>query len=288
MQLGELDLRFSSEDASPVAWNDASEQLAKAEVYWLSTVRPDGRPHVTPLLAIWRDEAMYFCTGPSERKARNLEQNQHCVITTGCDALGEGYDVVVEGAAAPITDDAKLQDLADAYESKYGKDWHFESKTAPSTLRAVRHSFSKWHRRKCWVSAAASHIARPVGVSDGLSHCFRADGDNPCLPWIARACAVVRNHHERKRIPGPQVGEGRRIYRDRIAESQLADDPADTECGCASRALGNHVLRVGRVTGGLDDSHLLRHRVYAYRIAAQLPLHAGTGSGCPGFNSAKG
>jgi hypothetical protein len=59
----ELDAGFSSEGAHPTEWADGHQRLEKAEVFWLSTVRPDGRPHVTPLLAVWCADAMYFCTG---------------------------------------------------------------------------------------------------------------------------------------------------------------------------------------------------------------------------------
>jgi nitroimidazol reductase NimA-like FMN-containing flavoprotein (pyridoxamine 5'-phosphate oxidase superfamily) len=104
----ELDARFSSDGATPTAWAQARRRLEEAEVYWLSTVRPDGRPHVTPLLSVWQDGALYFCTGPSERKARNLTQNPHCILTTGCNALAEGLDLVVEGAAARVSDDATV------------------------------------------------------------------------------------------------------------------------------------------------------------------------------------
>jgi general stress protein 26 len=124
--VAELDARYSSDGATPTAWAQARRRLEEAEVYWLSTVRPDGRPHVTPLLSVWQDGALYFCTGPSERKARNLTQNPHCILTTGCNALAEGLDLVVEGAAVRVSDDATLQGLAAAYESKYGGDWHFD------------------------------------------------------------------------------------------------------------------------------------------------------------------
>ncbi|MPZ62401.1 MAG: pyridoxamine 5'-phosphate oxidase family protein [Propionibacteriales bacterium] len=89
---------------------------------------PDGRPHVTPLLAVWQDGALYFCTGPTERKARNLANNPHCVLTTatGGTSLHEGLDLVIEGDAVRVTDSARLHRLADAYESKYGSDWRFE------------------------------------------------------------------------------------------------------------------------------------------------------------------
>jgi general stress protein 26 len=109
---------FSSDGATPTAWTQAREDLRLAEVYWLSTVRPDGRPHVTPLLGIWLDGAMYFCTGPSERKAQNLAANPRCILTTGRNDL-DGLDVVVEGEATAVHDTAELGRVADTYESKY-------------------------------------------------------------------------------------------------------------------------------------------------------------------------
>jgi hypothetical protein len=122
----ELDARFSSDRAVATQWPEARDRLAKAEVFWLSTVRPDGRPHVTPLLATWFDGALYFCTGPGEQKARNLARNPQCVLTTGCNALAEGVDLVVEGEAVRVDDNSILQRIADAYESKYGNEWHFD------------------------------------------------------------------------------------------------------------------------------------------------------------------
>jgi nitroimidazol reductase NimA-like FMN-containing flavoprotein (pyridoxamine 5'-phosphate oxidase superfamily) len=123
--LGELDRRFSSEGTSPVEWEAARTLLERAEIFWISTVRPDGRPHATPLIAIWLDDALYFCTGPTERKARNLHTNRHVALTTGCNRIDEGLDVVVEGDALRVHDDSKLQRVADEYVSKYGSDWRF-------------------------------------------------------------------------------------------------------------------------------------------------------------------
>jgi nitroimidazol reductase NimA-like FMN-containing flavoprotein (pyridoxamine 5'-phosphate oxidase superfamily) len=116
---------FSSVAAVPTEWAKGRRDLEDAQVYWLTTVRPEGRPHVTPLIGIWFDGALYFCTGPTERKAKNLAQNAHCVLTTGCNGL-DGLDLVVEGDAANVSDAAELANVADTYESKYGK--HF---TAP-------------------------------------------------------------------------------------------------------------------------------------------------------------
>jgi hypothetical protein len=121
----ELDARFSSDGATPTAWAVARKRLEESEVFWVSTVRPDGRPHVTPLIAVWLDDVLYFCTGASERKARNLAHNAHCILTTGCNTLGEGLDLVVEGDARRVTDEAILGRVAEAYESKYGRAWRF-------------------------------------------------------------------------------------------------------------------------------------------------------------------
>jgi general stress protein 26 len=121
---GKLEPQFSSPDATPTEWSEARGILEAAEIYWLSTVRPDGRPHVTPLVAVWLDGAMYFCTGPEERKARNLEGNSSCVITTGRNAF-EGLDLVVEGHAERLTDDTKLDRVADRFNAKYDAPFHF-------------------------------------------------------------------------------------------------------------------------------------------------------------------
>jgi nitroimidazol reductase NimA-like FMN-containing flavoprotein (pyridoxamine 5'-phosphate oxidase superfamily) len=115
---------FSSKDAVATAWAHARRVLQDAEVYWLSTVRPDGRPHVTPLLGVWLNGALHFCTGPEERKAKNLSENPQCVLTTGRNDL-QGLDLVVEGRAITVTDRIELRAIADGFESKYGP--HFES-----------------------------------------------------------------------------------------------------------------------------------------------------------------
>jgi general stress protein 26 len=120
----ELDSRFSSPDAAPLPWTTGQDALEQAEVFWLTTVRPDGRPHVTPLISVWLDGALHFCTGPEEQKAKNLVANTHCAVTTGCNSLSEGLDLVIEGEAVQVRDEDLLQRLADRYERKY-EGWHF-------------------------------------------------------------------------------------------------------------------------------------------------------------------
>jgi hypothetical protein len=96
-----------------------------ADTFWLTTIRPDGRPHVTPLIAVWHDEALWFSTGSEERKAQNLASNASCVLTTGAAAFG-GLDVVLEGMAEQVTDESRLQPIADEFAAKYGtQTWDF-------------------------------------------------------------------------------------------------------------------------------------------------------------------
>ncbi|HYA67152.1 MAG TPA: pyridoxamine 5'-phosphate oxidase family protein [Acidimicrobiales bacterium] len=111
---------FSEPDSTPTPWAAGLEQLRAADTFWLSTVRPDGRPHVTPLIAVWHAGALWFATGPEERKARNLADNPSCVLTTGRSDLVDGaLDVVLEGRAEQVTDDSELEPVATAFAVKY-------------------------------------------------------------------------------------------------------------------------------------------------------------------------
>jgi nitroimidazol reductase NimA-like FMN-containing flavoprotein (pyridoxamine 5'-phosphate oxidase superfamily) len=121
-----LDKRFSDPEAEPTPWAEVVDALEKAELYWLTTVRADGRPHVTPLIGVVEEEVAYFCTGLEEQKGRNLEQNTNVALTTGNNSWARGLDVVVEGAAVRITDEEALRRLAEAWEAKYGSEWHWE------------------------------------------------------------------------------------------------------------------------------------------------------------------
>jgi hypothetical protein len=123
----ELDQRFSDPGALVTTWKEAQRVLEQAELFWITTVRADGRPHVTPLVAVWLDGAVHFCTGPSEQKTANLGYNSHVVLTTGCNTWDRGLDVVVEGEAAPVTDGDTLRRLAEAWVSKWDGRWRFEA-----------------------------------------------------------------------------------------------------------------------------------------------------------------
>jgi nitroimidazol reductase NimA-like FMN-containing flavoprotein (pyridoxamine 5'-phosphate oxidase superfamily) len=121
---GKLDTDFS-EATEPVSWRQVSDVLAAAELYWLTTVRKNGRPHITPLIGVWVDDGFVFCTGPEEQKARNLAASSAVAVTTGVNTWNDGLDVVVEGNAERVTGVDMLTRLADTVREKYRGEWDF-------------------------------------------------------------------------------------------------------------------------------------------------------------------
>ena len=107
--------------SKPIPWARAVEELEAVtnmpvdgrppRSYWLATTRPDGRPHVAGIGALWVDGKLYFTSGDRTRKSRNLAANPNCVISVSLSSL----DIVVEGAAHEVIDETTLKRLADLY-----------------------------------------------------------------------------------------------------------------------------------------------------------------------------
>jgi len=100
----------------PLAWTRVLSQLEAGDSkgsYWLATTRPDGRPHVAGVGAVWVDGKFYFVSGAGTRKSRNLAQNPKSVLSVSLPDL----DLVVEGTAAIVRDPSTLARLAERYAS---------------------------------------------------------------------------------------------------------------------------------------------------------------------------
>jgi len=79
-------------------WSHVEERLTPAINYWVCTVRPDGRPHVTPVWGAWLDGKMYIEGSPETRRAKNLHTNPAVSVH-----LESGSDVVIlEGIAREV------------------------------------------------------------------------------------------------------------------------------------------------------------------------------------------
>ena len=128
MITGHIDPRYGDASATAPPWDTVERLLTDAQLYWIVTVRADGRPHAVPLVGVWHDGAFAFSTGPDQQKHRNLEGNKQVAVTTGstgAQGWTSGKDVVVEGSAVRVTDAETLQALADAWAAKYADDWRY-------------------------------------------------------------------------------------------------------------------------------------------------------------------
>jgi hypothetical protein len=102
----------------PLPWSRAEHQLEAAAgqnvTHFLATVRPDGRPHVAGIGALWVDGTFYFVSGARTRKSRNLAERADGVISVKLPDL----DLIVEGAARKVTDEPTLRRLAELYDAQ--------------------------------------------------------------------------------------------------------------------------------------------------------------------------
>ncbi len=140
-----LDTRYSEPDGVVTSWEQTRRVLETAELFWLSTVRTDGRPHVTPVVAVWHDGTIHFNSADTSQKVINLRGNPHVILTTGCNRWEEGLDVVVEGEAVRITDHDRLEQLARVWATTRWEDGNFSYATAAftSTMSTSRFSSSR-------------------------------------------------------------------------------------------------------------------------------------------------
>ena len=110
---------------APIPWSRALGALEEPptkfgeaggapNTYWLATSRPDGRPHIAGVGALWLDGRFYFVSGPGTRKSQNLAKNPNCAISV----ILKGIDLVVEGTARVVTDEPTLQRLVKRYNAE--------------------------------------------------------------------------------------------------------------------------------------------------------------------------
>jgi hypothetical protein len=107
-------------DMPPIAWAAVRDALAtdrtqapgsggpNRHTSWLTTVNPDGVPHVTPVGVIQIGGVRYFNSGPGTRKSRNIAANPRCVVSIAI----EPFDLVIEGSAERVTDSDELDSVA--------------------------------------------------------------------------------------------------------------------------------------------------------------------------------
>ncbi len=124
--------------------------LAAEPVVWLSTVRPDGLPHLVPTWFLWDGESMLVFSKPDAVKVRNLRANPRLMV-----ALGRPEEDFSVGL---IEAEAQLQPVGaavpEAFFAKYaaqlaasGMDADAYRTTYTQVIRIVPTRFLAWHGR---------------------------------------------------------------------------------------------------------------------------------------------
>jgi uncharacterized pyridoxamine 5'-phosphate oxidase family protein len=117
---------LSEERKGLLPWKWAVDRLNKSRQYWIATTRPDKRPHVMVVWALWMNGVLYFSTGKTSRKARNLAKNPHCTMCTENAAEA----VIIDGEVKTERNVERIRTFIRLYEKKYkmklgemGEDW---------------------------------------------------------------------------------------------------------------------------------------------------------------------
>jgi PPOX class probable F420-dependent enzyme len=87
-------------------------------VVWLSTVRPDGAPHLVPIWFTWDGSSLLVFSKPGAQKVRNLRAHPVAML-----ALGEpedDFDVALAEATVRLLDEP-ASELPPAHLAKYGE-----------------------------------------------------------------------------------------------------------------------------------------------------------------------
>ena len=172
-----LDGRFSDPTAVATTWDATRHELDAAQLFWITTVRPDGRPNVTPLVAVWLDDALHFCTGSEEQKAVNLRGNQHVVLTTGCNTWEGGLDVTVRRRRGPANRPRRPRTAGERLARQVGR---------PLAVHRPGRSVSPFRQRRRQRSCSRSGPARSSCSAKG-----RSVRPGTCSPdestWACRA-----------------------------------------------------------------------------------------------------
>ncbi len=92
-------------------------RLRREPIIWLSSVRPDGRPHLVPVWFLWEGTSFLIFSQPNAQKVRNLRHSTHVMVAL--EAADEGEDVALFAGQAALLDDPAVTPLLPAFADKY-------------------------------------------------------------------------------------------------------------------------------------------------------------------------
>ena len=160
-------------NASPAAFNRIDRLLREELVVWLSSVRPDGRPHLVPIWFSWDGREILIASKPNAQKVRNLRANAKVML-----ALGEAeddFDVGLLEGQAELVDEPAAAVLPASHLAKYRSQmaaiglspFEFHA-TYSQVIRIVPTRWLPWRGR-----ASSRTVRRPQSVEERLAASIR-------------------------------------------------------------------------------------------------------------------
>jgi PPOX class probable F420-dependent enzyme len=138
--------------------------LEREPVVWLSTVRPDGSPHLVPIWFWWDGDALLVFSKPHAQKVRNLRERPSVMLALG-DA-DDDFDVGMLEGRAELLDRPTREVMPAAHVAKYatqlaalGLSAAEYAATYSQVIRIDPLRFLSWHGRMVPASASG-HVDR--------------------------------------------------------------------------------------------------------------------------------
>ena len=107
-------------EAARIGRQTRVDRLLRTEpIVWVSTVRPDGLPHVVPIWFWWDGASVLIASKPQARKVANLMERPECMLAVG-DADAD-FDVALIEARAELAELSTQALLEAGLFAKYGE-----------------------------------------------------------------------------------------------------------------------------------------------------------------------
>jgi len=141
------------DDTTALAPAARIDRLLRSEpVVWMSTVRPDGSPHLIPIWFSWDGEAILVASKPNAQKVRNVRANPVVMLALG--QPDEDFDVGLLEGRAELLDVPAANVLPASHLTKYrapmaaiGLTPDESLATYPQVIRILPTRYLPWHGR---------------------------------------------------------------------------------------------------------------------------------------------
>jgi PPOX class probable F420-dependent enzyme len=75
--------------------SEFEQRLREEKTIYLTTVRPDGMPHLVPIWFLWENGTILFYSQPKAQKLKNIAQNPQVALSFNLDEWGDKYLIVM-------------------------------------------------------------------------------------------------------------------------------------------------------------------------------------------------